>query len=118
MHPESSDFDQQTKRWQEAGLVAPLTDALKVSIPEHAPGTMTARTLARLATWRWQSAQRQRMALRVLLLAFAGSLASWLCVVAWDVGVGPSLFAGLAGVVVASSYAWGRWRVWRNRPEA
>lgn len=115
MHPESSDFDRQTKRWQAAGLDASMTDALKAAIPEHAPGTITARTLARLATWRWQAEQRQRTALRVLFLAFLGSLASWFCVVAWDIGVGPSLVAGLGGAVVASSYAWGRWR---DRPEA
>ncbi|AVP99666.1 hypothetical protein C7S18_21910 [Ahniella affigens] len=115
MSREPFDFDSQTKRWHEAGLEAPLTDALRSSIPHSAPGQLTAKTLARLATWRWQSEQRQRLALRLLLITFLGSFLLWLLVVAWDVGLGPSLIAGLGGMLVASSYAWDRWRVWRAR---
>lgn len=115
MFPEPFDFDAQTKRWQQAGLDAPVTEALRAMGPAQAPGNLTARTLARLATWRFESERRQRMALRLLLLAFVCILIIWLFVVALETGIGSSLAAVGTGMLVAASYAWDRWQVWRKR---
>lgn len=117
-HHDPKDLDAfvaQEQHWRESGLHAELTQALQAQIPEHAPGTMTARVLANVATLRWQAERRHRRALLTVFLVFACSLFIWIAVVAADVGLSASLVAGLAGLLVALSYAWSRWLLLRGR---